>query len=443
MKSKLSSIASELPLWIWLETDQGETELLGQTGPGTEEIELPEHRACWVGPVDGDVTAFFREVEGQQLPGIALRGLELSKSDLKRLQSQKHLRWLRLSDCPNLGNADLKYLTALEGLERLDLSGCQELSGGLSALKGLPLRSLSLSRCYNFKATGLKALAELKWLETLDLSGCGATDKTAKALGALTNLQWLDLSWDEAIIRKRGVMGIWRPVMTAQGVGSTGLGQLEKLPHLTTLGLRRHYLDGRMIKRLAKFSSLEHLELSYCSWDDESPELPFDRLKGLRKLSLRGVEEYVVGNLVNRARTMEGLRWLDLDEAAVRDRHLNGLEKATQLRELTVPFRVSPERVEQLRAALPDCLIHYEEPIGYVAFRLTEAMRQAKVYGEVHDLLADYRFTDEVVAYRVARKKVELTLMHDRCNRQRVTVEPLRFFPSAEEALQQPLELDV
>ncbi len=147
---------------------------------------------------DGDLWGFTR------LNGLAgLESLDLTRCEkvtgagLAYLQGLVSLRSLVLQECTQLTDAGLAHLADLAGLQVLSLCDCEQLTDAgmvfLRSCKGL--KSLSLSGCLLTDAA-LPHLRGLTALKALDLSACGElTDAGLAWLGPLAELQWLRLAF--------------------------------------------------------------------------------------------------------------------------------------------------------------------------------------------------------------------------------------------------------
>jgi Leucine-rich repeat (LRR) protein len=137
------------------------------------------------------------QAKSLDLGDLALRELPAGIGDLTHLRAlylgkmkpteDGEIEWDGGRDPIDLTN--LSPLSALLGLQSLNLSGCT-LVTDLSALSGLQgLQSLNLSECTG--VTDLSALSGLQGLQSLNLWGTGVTDLSA--LSGLQGLQSLDL----------------------------------------------------------------------------------------------------------------------------------------------------------------------------------------------------------------------------------------------------------
>lgn len=148
-----------------------------------------------------------------------------SRQDFKELESLTQLRLLNLSKCSNydldlpciasftsltqlyvshFSDQGLMQLTHLVHMRLLDLSHCPITDAGLVSLRHLTeLETLNLSRrrAYDGSITGsgLIHLTHISTLHTLDLRGCLITPNGAAALGKLTNLHTLNVSYADNI----------------------------------------------------------------------------------------------------------------------------------------------------------------------------------------------------------------------------------------------------
>jgi Leucine Rich repeats (2 copies)/4Fe-4S single cluster domain of Ferredoxin I len=189
---------------------------------------------------------------------------------LERLAS---LQSLVLSNCWKL--SDISPLAGLKSLQKLDLSGCNELSGDLSPLARLTsLRSLSLN---GFKQlSDLSSLAGLTSLQTLNLSDCEQLNGDLSPLAGLTFLQSLDLCFCKQL---SGDLSPLASLTSLQRLDLTGCrqlsGDLSPLARLNSLkGLRLYECLGfhRFAPLESLLPTLIELILWGCKFDDLPPE---------------------------------------------------------------------------------------------------------------------------------------------------------------------------
>lgn len=153
------------------------------------------------------------------------------------------------------GLLSLEFLAALP-LTRLDLSGCRDLRGDLSALAGMPLQELSLADCSRLESLhGLESAP----LTTLNLSGCAALHDAA-ALAGLA-LRDLTLSANPGIRDLEPLRGMPLTALRLSGFG--GVKDLAALADakLTSLSLEQCGVEGLDGLQGLK---LQQLSLSQC-----------------------------------------------------------------------------------------------------------------------------------------------------------------------------------
>jgi internalin A len=254
-------------------------------------------------------------------------------ADLVALSSLQGLQLLDLSGCE--GVIELAPLASLHGLQSLNLGGCESVTQlapvaslqglqilNLSGCKGLTvfapladlhgLQRLRLSGCE--RLTDLAPLAGLQELQTLDLSSCeGVTDLTL--LASLKELQSLDLSSCARVTDLAPLAGLQglQSLKLWGCAGVTELAPLAGLKELQTLDLSR-CKGVTDLAPLAGLKELQTLDLSSCKGVTDLA--PLAGLQGLQSLNLWGCEE--VTDLAPLA-GLHGLRTLDVSHMKVTD----------------------------------------------------------------------------------------------------------------------------
>ena len=147
---------------------------------------------------------------------------------------------VRLINNPNVTDADLRHLRALNKLEFLGIFGPKFTDAGLANLKGLTnLERLSLYTSHT--AAGLKQITGLPKLKTLILIGNGITDARLVHLKGMTNLDTLTLN--------------------STKITSGGLKHIKGLTQLKALYLRDTKINDAGLKYLEGLTNLGELEL--------------------------------------------------------------------------------------------------------------------------------------------------------------------------------------
>jgi Leucine-rich repeat (LRR) protein len=126
---------------------------------------------------------------------FTVRDLQLSHCDLVRpsqvLVGLKDLHTLRMDDCHQLTDPDLRALQSLWSLRTLNLAGCRELTN-LEPLRALTeLRELYLA--HSRRVQNLQPLGQLASLQVLDLQSCDITDDDLRVLAVAATLTDLNL----------------------------------------------------------------------------------------------------------------------------------------------------------------------------------------------------------------------------------------------------------
>jgi len=164
---------------------------------------------------------------------------DLSKVDLADLLTFQYLLVLHLDDT-TVGNEDLRFIGRINSLRILFLTDCKRVSDeGLSFLSSLQrLHELDLTGT-SITDSGLQCLTSLCELKKLYLTDTKVSDKGLAHLERMTSLRELSL------INTR--------------VTDSGLSHLLPLPHLHRLELVSTSVTDRSVDLLKQFVSLEYL----------------------------------------------------------------------------------------------------------------------------------------------------------------------------------------
>lgn len=198
---------------------------------------------------------------------LNLRNNKLEDPDIVELVTrQPNIRDLNLGWCTALTGTCLASLSALKGLQYLDLAGC----------KGTP--------------DGLAHLSGLMFLQSLNLCGCDITDKHIQYLAEVKSLGYLNLSQCSEITQ----------------IGASYLKRLEFLRVLNLRNCRR--LGNRAMKHLAEIK-LQSLNVGGCQIGDSDVAI-LAGMKTLRSLCLSACRRITDAGIAHLAGS--GLHSLDL-----------------------------------------------------------------------------------------------------------------------------------
>jgi len=133
---------------------------------------------------------------------VSLRVRALPDEAISSLKTRKNLEMLFFSDghavmesrLTDRGLCDLSRLS-MPRLRVLDLGYCKKISGrGISCIPSLTsVRRLGLMGCPGVTGGGLRRLLRMEGLEELDLRGCEVTDSDIFNLQSMHNLEWIQL----------------------------------------------------------------------------------------------------------------------------------------------------------------------------------------------------------------------------------------------------------
>lgn len=214
--------------------------------------------------------AFLAQLNALRELTVSDGGMKFQGEALEYLANLSSLKSLRFSDCMSLRPEGISKLQDVPGLERLEISNCQHVNRGVSAL-ALPnsLRELTLAQGGGKGFPKIPALDSLEHLESLSLQTLGAFDAELFAqIAKRKTLQVLELD--------------------GTGITDLALQELSSLDQLQELKLRADQLSLVGLSYLLSLDSLKELELSRVS-----PELARDLLgsaaqHSLEELVLRG-----------------------------------------------------------------------------------------------------------------------------------------------------------
>ena len=147
----------------------------------------------------------------------------------------------------------LKRLSEIEGLKTLSLTRTDATDKGLEDIGDISdLEIIHFNRCPRITNKGLAHLADATKVEFVVLVGTKVTD------AGLVHLQKMKLK-----------------ILTVDGIGASGLGQLANQKSLQRLDLINCAIDENGVKALVKLHALENLSLYSC----EIPDVLIDRLR--------------------------------------------------------------------------------------------------------------------------------------------------------------------
>ncbi len=251
-------IASETPLDDRLMTALGEAD--GLHIIDVSRTRSPLLRAVPVIRRFPQMTIVF--ATGEWIPGRVALNEKATAADVRTVSSMREVRRLDLSNCL-LGDADLAELDGLVGLESLRLPA----SITDSALQFLfRMRSLKQLSLEHTRVTAM-VLAELpRGLESLNLAGTSIGDTGVEKLSRLTGLKRLWL--DETAVSDKALVSLARHDELVQlglaetAVTSEGLGPLGSLDRLAALQLAGTEIDDKAITILIGMSQLRSLDVT-------------------------------------------------------------------------------------------------------------------------------------------------------------------------------------
>jgi Leucine-rich repeat (LRR) protein len=172
-----------------------------------------------------------------------------------------------------VGDGQLKYIGALDHLERLDLAGTEVGDLGMPALSSLTgLKELILNNT-SVSDTGLAVLRGMHQLSALGLEGTLVRGSGLRNLERLTNLKDLDLASapvrNEGLLQIGSIRSLERLILSYTDISDEGLVHLAGLPHLQVLKLEGTDVGDSGLANIGKIVTLRELALNSCRFTDK------------------------------------------------------------------------------------------------------------------------------------------------------------------------------
>lgn len=224
---------------------------------------------------------------------------KLSGSTISALMACKCLRSLDLSGCKRLTATSLALLGGLTGLTFLSISRCERLSD--TALRMIlpnmrQLTSLAAAKCPQVTDAGLMALRGLRDLTYLDVSGCQRlTDAALLGVSHLTELKCLKIARCEQLRDIAPLQHVTAleclDLSGCPHIGDHALHSLGSLPAIQALRFNRceRITDAGLEALLPLAPSLTSLQLNNCRAVSDQGMVVIGQLWHLQHLSLSGL----------------------------------------------------------------------------------------------------------------------------------------------------------
>ena len=257
--------------------------------------------------------------------------------DLKRLSRLEKLRKLELGRT-RIGDAGLEHLRSISAIQYLGLGHTLVTNKGLAHISEFSdLKHLGLSETFITDA-GLVHLRGLKQLEVLGLEAIEISGDGIKHLANLTSLQHLNLATNSS--------------------SDKDLESLSNLKELIDLNLNlSHNITNDGVRYLATLTNLKVLTIMSRQLDNEGLT-HFQRMEKLERLSLNHTN--ISDGAVQQLSKHERLNYLNLSNTVISDASAERLGKLSKLRELHIRnTKVTSEGVAIIEKSLPNCKIEW------------------------------------------------------------------------------------
>lgn len=276
------------------------------------------------------------------LTSLSLAGSKITESMLKSISKKNALRYVDLSHT-SISDSNIKHLFRRYVLTKLSLAGTQLTVKGINeAIASCPSFALDLGDLQ----LDDEAISQLK-LQTqtgLALRGNPITDKS---LGALTSLQYLDLSDTKCTGSALECLAqVTSLKLDGTSVDDAGIEKLLSTNLvLNRLSLRNTRVTNETLKALAKNSGVMALELG--DGEITAEDLIATAFAPSERLALNALK--FNGTLFETWKPR--IRCLDMSRSGIRDADIHHLTNITALQELSLAHcDVSDESLEKLEA---------------------------------------------------------------------------------------------
>lgn len=328
-------------------------------------IELPTLHSFYY-PWSGEDSIDYRLEDGILWINDQIRGADLSIVKVSNIPDAKKIATVFMD---GVDTSELLKLPGLKAVKIVPLTSAERNIAGILRIKGIEALSLSLyindslysmiKDLTNVKQLGLSGtyltddnladVGAMKDLEVLNLSyntswfvspeseiTLSLTDKGLSHLQGLTKLRDLDISFTE--ITDAGLVhlknsSLQRLNLSLDAITDSGLVSLETLDDLISLDLSSTKVTNKGLRYLKNLPELRELDLSWLRIDDAGIAYLKD-LTEMRKLNLSRTEVTDAG--LAYLQGMAKMRDLDLASSAITDTSLANLQKMTDLRSLNL-----------------------------------------------------------------------------------------------------------
>ncbi len=241
-------------------------------------------------------------------------------------------------------DSDLLELLSLPKLKRLDLSHTRITDEGLLHLKpARQVEELILYYAEQVSDQGMNAIKDWKGLRVLDLRGTRIADGTLAVVGALKDLESLDIAntsvTDNGLDHLVGLTKIKHLALGRSRLSETAIATVRLLSTLESLDLsgpravNRNQrssaanLPEELVTAIAELKALRVLRLGHLPVDATALGALANALPRLEKLGLEGCSR-IDDKALEKIESLKGLRYLDVQDTAVSANGVARLQRA-------------------------------------------------------------------------------------------------------------------
>lgn len=297
--------------------------------------------STWVADEDLAKIAAFPEVRK-----LTLSYARISDLGFEHLRPLTKVTHLDCYYCEYVSDGAIAFLKQWKELEYLNLRGTEVTSRvfeHIAGMKKLKFLDVGFSRVND---DGFESLASLEQLSELHIGGDKMTGLALPLLRLLPSLRHLDLNGSQ-----RTDSGRWGMMLS-----DANIDLLSPLVQLESLDIGGAPVTDAAVRALTPLVNLRALNLSRSDLTAAGLELlvGLPKLKRLNLWLSPRIDDKAVRHLV----AMKTVEWLNLADTSITDASLDQLAAARSLKVLIVAgSKVTPEGVEKLRKARPDCRV--------------------------------------------------------------------------------------
>ncbi len=292
-----------------------------------------------------------------------------TNDDLPRADVPLRVAVVDFTEVSSLSDEDVAELPALWSrchqslLYHLNLQDTGITDAAADALAGMQIRILCLFGTATTDA-GVAKLANINGLGAVYLGHTAVTDATCQTLSAVDGLTFIELSWTHVTDRGAAHLAKLPKLAELQIIGNDGIGDDTlrwacEHPTLQTVRLGGTRVTDAGLEAVVG-SGLKELEVNGCAGVTDRGLESLSQEKTIVHLNLSGLRSISDAGVAHLGSLPE-MRLLDVHATLITDGCLETLQQFKKLSLLRIyQTEITPEGVQRLNEALPDCEIVWD-----------------------------------------------------------------------------------